>query len=159
MPSLSTTGIGTTNAASRWRAVRTNRSVMPGSSAIIAKAAWSPMYPTSGSVVVTVAVRGLSRNNAISPTITPAETSSRISTPSSPTCRTSARPDWISRKDTARSPCRIRTCPAAARNGRSSSASGNSSSAEHPSNTSISASASARSATTSGAAPSADARP
>ena len=139
--------------------MRTNRSVMPGSSAIMAKAASSPMYPTSGSVVVTVAVRGLSRNNAISPTITPAETASWISTPSSPTWRTSARPDRISRKDTARSPCRMRTCPEAARNGRNSSARGNSPSAVHPSNTSISASALARSATTSGAAPSADARP
>ena len=45
-------------AASRWRAVRTNFSIMPGTSSMVANAPWPPAHPVSGWVATTVAVRG-----------------------------------------------------------------------------------------------------
>ncbi|OOK79228.1 hypothetical protein BZL30_2815 [Mycobacterium kansasii] len=89
---------------------------------------------------MTVAVRGMSRNKAISPTIMPGSACSTITAPSSPTWMTSALPDEMSRNDTACSPCRIRTWPAAARSGASRAASGSRSSAGHPAKMSIPAS-------------------
>ena len=65
------TGIGVMNAASRWRAVRTSLSSMPGISSMVANASRPPTQPVSRSVATTVAVRGVSRSNAISPTIRP----------------------------------------------------------------------------------------
>jgi hypothetical protein len=109
VPSRVRTGIGVTNAASRWRAVRTSRVMIPGMCTSRANASLSPTHPVSNPVVVTVAVRGIWRNSAISPTIVPAKTCSTVTTPSAPTCVTSAAPDAMSRKDTARSPWRIST--------------------------------------------------
>ena len=57
------------NAASRCRAVRTSLSTMPGISSMVANASRPPTQPVSRSVATTVAVRGISRSNAISPTI------------------------------------------------------------------------------------------
>ena len=82
VPSRMCTGIGVMNAARRWRAIRTNLSIMPGSSSIVAKASRPPTQPVSGSVATTVAVRGVSRSKAISPTISPGANSATVDTPS-----------------------------------------------------------------------------
>ena len=100
--------MGVRKAASRWRTVRTNRLMIPGMCTSRANASLSPIQPVSNSVVVTVAVRGMWRSSAISPTIVPADTCSTVTTSSSATCLISAVPDAMSRKDTACSPCFIR---------------------------------------------------
>ena len=82
-------------AARRWRAVRTSLSIMPGTSSMVANASWPPTQPDSGSVATTVAVRGVSRSSAISPTISRGANSMTVDTPSTPACVTSARPDPI----------------------------------------------------------------
>ena len=130
-------------AASRWRAVRTSLPIMPGTSSMVAKASWPPTQPDSGSVATTVAVRGASRSRAISPTISGGENSRTVGTPSLPLCVTSARPEPISKNDSARSPWRIKTRPAAAFSGRSCAASGTRASGRQPSKTSRAASSSA----------------
>jgi len=100
-------------AARRWRAVRSSRGMMPGMCTTRMKASLSPIQPVNGLVVVTVAVRGVWRSSAISPTIIPGDTCSTITTSSSPMCLTSPVPDEMSRNETACSPCCMSTCPAA----------------------------------------------
>ena len=117
VPSRTRIGMGVMNAARRWRTVRSSRGMIPGMCTNRVKASLSPIQPVSGSAVVTVAVRGMSRSSAISPTIVPGDACSTATTPSSPTCLISAVPDEMSRNETACSPCCISTWPAAARKG------------------------------------------
>ena len=127
--------MGVMNAARRWRAIRTNLSIMPGSSSNVAKASRPPTQPVSRSVATTVAVRGVSRSKAISPTMMPGANSATVDTPSVPVCVTSARPRLMAKKETARSPWRINTCPGAAVNGRNCAANGTNVSVGQPANT------------------------
>ena len=117
---------------------------MPGSSSIVANASRPPTQPVSGSFAITVAVRGPSRSNAISPTIIPGVNSATVSWPSMPVCVTSARPDPMSKKDTASSPCCMSTWPGAAVSGRNCAASGTRAAMGQPAKTSNAASSSAR---------------
>ena len=117
---------------------------MPGSSSIVANASRPPTQPDNGSFAITVAVRGPSRSKAISPTIIPGCDSATVSCPSTPLCVTSARPDPMSKKETASSPCCMSTWPGAAVSGRSCAASGTRASVGQPANTSNAASSSAR---------------
>src|SRR6476469_1820849 len=123
--------------------MRRSFSTMPGSSSIVAKASRSPIQPDNGSFATTVAVRGPSRSKAISPTIIPGCDSATVSCPSTPLCVTSARPDPMSKKETASSPCCMSTWPGAAVSGCSCAASGTRASVGQPANTSSAASSSA----------------
>ena len=143
VPSRTRTGIGVMNAARRWRAIRTNLSILPGISSRVENTSRSPTQPDSGSVATTVALRGALRSKAISPTIKPGDTSATVRTPSAPVWVTSTRPDRMTKKDTARSPRRISTCPGAAVSGRSWAANGTSDSVEQPAKKSSAASSSA----------------
>ena len=102
LPSRMMTGIGVMNAASRWRAVRTSLSIMPGISSMVANASRPPTQPVRGTVATTVAVRGASRSSAISPTMRPGVRSTTVSCPSAPAWLTSAWPEPINRKLTPR---------------------------------------------------------
>ncbi len=130
-------------AASRWRAVRTILSITPGTSSMEAKAPWPPTHPVNDSVATTVAVRGVSRSSAISPRISGGETSITVGTPSPSVSVIWAFPESISRKDSARSPWRIKTWPAAALSGRSCAASDTRASGRQPLKISRAASSSA----------------
>ena len=102
-----------------------------------------PAQPVSGSVATTVAVRGVSRSNAISPTTSGGASSRTVGTPSLPMCVISAFPDPISKNDSARSPWRIKIRPAGAFSGRSCAASVTVASARQPLKISRAASSSA----------------